>query len=182
MSVSEQLFEIIKEKSFKYSETAEFKLASGQMSNYYFDCKMTLLDPAGLRLIGKAVYEKIKDVDADGIGGLTLGADPIAISTSLAALEDGRILYPLIVRKEPKGHGTQKYIEGHVSKVKKAIVLDDVITTGASTIKAIERMRAEGIDIKIACVIIDREENDGKTNILNMGVDVIPLFKKTDFK
>lgn len=182
MDYKDKLFRIISEKSFKYSEKAEFKLASGQMSNYYFDCKMTLLDPEGLRLIGQAVYELIKDIPADGIGGLTLGADPIALSASIAALENGRILYPLIVRKEPKGHGTQKYIEGHVSKVRTAIVLDDVITTGGSTIKAIERMRNEGIEVKTACVLIDREENDGRNNIAQQGLDVISLFKKTDFR
>jgi orotate phosphoribosyltransferase len=176
-----RLFEIIKAESFRYSETAEFTLASGQKSNYYFDCKMTLLNPEGLTLAGQELYVIAKDIPADAAGGLTLGADPLAMTLSLEAYRNGRVLYPVIVRKEPKGHGTKKYIEGNVSRIKTVIALDDVITTGASTIKAIEHLRAEGLTVTDAIVFVDREENEGKKNIENLGVTVHALFKRSDF-
>lgn len=176
----ERLLNLLAEKTFRYSQTP-FKLASGGESNYYFDCKMTALYPEGLKLIGMLAYELIKDVDADGIGGLTLGADPIVLATSLCAHENGKLLYPLIVRKESKSHGTQKYIEGHGDLVKKVIAVDDVITTGGSTIKAIERFREAGIEVVKTIVLIDREEMNGRQNIESLGVNVDSLFKKSDF-
>ena len=109
-----------------------------------------------------------------------MGSDPISLSTSLAALRNGEILHPLIVRKEPKKHGMQKWIEGNIEKVKRVIVVDDVITTGGSTIQAIEKMREAGLEIVKAVVIIDREEG-GRENIERMGVEVLSLFTRADF-
>jgi orotate phosphoribosyltransferase len=123
----------------------------------------------------------ICDIDADAIGGLTLGADPIALATSLEAYRQGRELLPLVVRKEPKGHGTARYIEGHAAKVKRVIAVDDVITTGGSTIKAIERMREAGMDVVAAAVIIDRQESDGRKNIEDLGVPVRAMYLRSEF-
>ncbi len=182
MTPIEKLKDVIIKNSYKYNEETPFKLASGAISPFYFDLKMTLLNPEGLKLIGEIIYDKISGINADAIGGLTLGADPIALSASITAFTSGRVLYPLIVRKEPKGHGTKKYIEGYAETVKSVIAVDDVITTGGSTITAINRFREAGIKVDYAVVIVDREENDGVANIEKEGVKVISVFKKSEFK
>ncbi|OHD71076.1 MAG: orotate phosphoribosyltransferase [Spirochaetes bacterium RBG_16_49_21] len=180
----ERLFEILYEKSFIYRENPPFTLVSGRRSSYYFDCKATTLDPEGVFLIGEVMLDALQPLIAgsgiQAVGGLTLGADPISISTSIAASRRGFRLSPLIVRKEPKEHGTQKWIEGGLKDVQSAVVIDDVITTGGSTITAIERMRESGLTVVQAAVIIDREEG-GRERIENAAVPVISLFKRSDF-
>jgi orotate phosphoribosyltransferase len=183
-SSRDKLFDILYAKSFIYREDPPFTLVSGRQSFYYFDCKATTLDAEGVSLIGEVMFEAIEPLigplGIDGIGGLTLGADPISISAAIAAGRRGRSLSPLIVRKEPKKHGTQKWIEGDAARVKNVVVIDDVITTGGSTITAIERMRESGLAIVKAAVIIDREEG-GRENIEKTGVEVVSLFKRSDF-
>ncbi len=183
-SLRDRLFEILYEKSFMYRDDPPFTLVSGRRSPYYFDCKATTLDPEGVFLIGEVVLDAIQpligEFDIRALGGLTLGADPISISTSIAANRRGYRISPLIVRKEPKLHGTQKWIEGDLKSVRNAVVIDDVITTGGSTITAIERMRESGLVVMRAVVIIDRDEG-GRERIENEGVPVISLFKRSDF-
>jgi len=183
-SARDRLFDILYAKSFIYREDPPFTLVSGRQSFYYFDCKATTLDADGVSLIGEVMYDAIEpligQLAIDGIGGLTLGADPISISTAIAARRKGQSLRPLIVRKEPKKHGTQKWIEGDAAGAKNVVVIDDVITTGGSTITAIERMRESGLTIVKAAVVIDREEG-GRENIEKTGVGVISLFKRSDF-
>lgn len=179
-----KLFEILYSRSFIYRENPPFKLVSGKESFYYYDCKATTLNQEGLSLTGKVFYNKLKEVivdeDIHGFGGLTLGADPIAVSTAIAAFDNGTKISPIIVRKEAKKHGTAKWIEGDIDDVKNVIVIDDVITTGGSTITAIERLREAGFKVVKAAVLIDREEG-GRENIEALGVDVIPIFTKSDF-
>jgi orotate phosphoribosyltransferase len=175
-----RLFDILYTKSFMYREDPPFKLVSGRESFYYFDCKATTLDPEGCTLIGQLMFEKLKGLNMDAAGGLTLGADPIALSLALEAFRQGRRINPLIVRKEPKKHGTQKWIEGILDGVKKVVAIDDVITTGGSTVTAIERMRESGLEVMSAAVLIDREEG-GRESIEALGVPVVSLFKRGDF-
>jgi orotate phosphoribosyltransferase len=176
----ERLLDIMYTKSFIYRDNPPFTLVSGRQSPYYFDCKATTLDPEGCTLVGELMFEAVKGLGADAAGGLTLGADPIALSTSLAAYRQGVRIYPLVVRKEPKKHGTQKWVEGVLDSVKRVVVIDDVITTGGSTITAIERLRESGLEVIRAAVIIDREEG-GRESIEATGVKVISIFKRSDF-
>jgi orotate phosphoribosyltransferase len=177
---NEKLFNILYTRAFKYSDNPPFTLTSGAISPYYFDCKAATLDPEGCTLIGQLIFQKIKEWDIDAVGGLTLGADPISLSIALEAFKNNAFIYPLIVRKEPKKHGTQKWIEGILDKVKKVMAIDDVITTGKSTIQAIEKLRESGLIVEKAFVIIDREEG-GRENIEKIGVEVLSLFKRSDF-
>ena len=138
------------------------------------------LDPEGLSLVGVLTFQAIRNLKPDAAGGLTLGADPIALSASLEAHRQGVSIKPIIVRKEPKKHGTAKWIEGILDGVRRVVVIDDVITTGGSTITAIERMREAGLEVIAAVVIIDREEG-GREAIEATGVSVISLFTRGDF-
>ena len=180
----DRLFELLYKRSFMYREDPPFKLVSGKESFYYFDCKATTLHSEGVALVGAVMFEALKDLiekgAVQGIGGLTLGADPVSLSTSIAAFHQGHGVSPLIVRKEPKKHGTQKWIEGDLNSVSDVVVIDDVITTGGSTITAIERMRESGLTVVKAAVIIDREEG-GRENIEKEGIDVLSLFTRSDF-
>lgn len=176
----ERLFNILYTRAFKYRDNPPFTLTSGAISPYYFDCKAATLDPEGCTLIGQLIYERIKEFRIDAVGGLTLGADPISLSISLEAFKNGKSIYPVIVRKEPKKHGTQKWIEGILDKVKSVMAIDDVITTGKSTLQAIEKLRDSGLTVEKAFVIIDREEG-GRENIEKLGVEVLSLFKRSDF-
>lgn len=180
MNNKDRLFEILYEKSFIYRDNPPFTLVSGKQSPYYFDCKATTLDPEGCILVGKCMYDIIKDIDVQAIGGLTLGADPISLSTCIEAYLQGRTLYPVIVRKEPKKHGTQKWIEGNIANVTNVIAIDDVITTGGSTLTAIERLIESRLHVVAAAVIIDREEG-GREAIEEKGIKVYSLFKRSDF-
>jgi len=133
----ERLGEIILERSFKYSDNPPFTLASGRKSNYYFNCKPTTLDPEGMNLIGEIIFDMIKDADVTAAGGLTLGADPIADALAVISWQKGKPVKSFIVRKDVKDHGTKSAIEGSVQAGERVVIIDDVITTGGSTIIAI---------------------------------------------
>ena len=160
----ERLIEIILERSFKYSDNPPFTLVSGLKSNYYFNCKPTTLDPEGMNLIGSLVFEMLADSGVTAAGGLTLGADPIANALSVISFQKGRPIKSFIVRKEVKDHGMMYGIEGNIRPGEKVVILDDVITTGGSTIAAIERVETAGLHIERVIALIDREEG-GRENI-----------------
>jgi len=160
-----RLGEIILEHSFKYSENPPFTLASGRQSYYYFNCKPTTLDPEGMNLIGNIIFDLLEDSEATAAGGLTLGADPIANALAVISWQRGRPIKAFVVRKDIKDHGTKSPIEGNVKAGEKVVILDDVITTGGSTITAIEAARKTGLVIDRVITLIDREEG-GRENIL----------------
>lgn len=165
MDKIEQLKKIILSQSFKYREEPPFKLTSGASSPFYFDCKKTTLDPLGAWLIGELLFELVKDWPIVGAGGLTLGADPLGAALMSSAWQYGRRINHFIVRKELKKHGAIKWIEGCVSPGDRVIILDDVVTTGGSVIKAIDRVREDGLDVYGVIVLVDREEFDGMAKI-----------------
>ena len=152
------LLNLIYERSFRYDPDAGFLLSSGKKSDVYIDMKKTLYCPEGMELAGRAFFERIKDEPVDGIGGLTLGADPIAYATALISNLNGKPVDVFVVRKEAKKHGTQRWIEGNLEAGARVVIVDDVVTTGASTIKAIERVREAGFEVLKVIVLVDRQE------------------------
>jgi len=166
--MKERLIELVLEKAFKYSEEPVFKLVSGRMSNYYFNCKAVTLHPEGMHLIGNIIFEMIKDSDAKGIGGLTLGADPIAGAVAYTSFLKGRPFEAFVVRKSAKSHGTMQWIEGNITGGDRVVIVDDVITTGKSTIEAINKAKEAGLDVIKVIALVDRQEG-GRENIEALG-------------
>jgi orotate phosphoribosyltransferase len=177
--MKERLGEIILDRSFKYSEDSSFTLASGKKSNFYFNCKPTTLDPEGMNLIGAIIFDMLKDTDITAAGGLTLGADPIANALSVISYQKGKPIKSFIVRKDIKDHGTKSSIEGNVRQGEKVAIIDDVITTGGSTITAIEQARKAGLNIEIVITLIDREEG-GRENILQHVDNIKSILTRTE--
>ena len=177
-SKEERLGKMIIERSFRYSENPPFTLASGKTSPYYFNCKPTTLDPEGMNLIGEILFDMLKNTEITAAGGLTLGADPIANALSVISYQKGKPIKSFIVRKEAKDHGTKSAVEGNIVAGEKVAIIDDVITTGASTITAIQQAQKAGLDVRKVVALIDREEG-GRENILQYVSDVEAVFTKT---
>ncbi|MEW6738542.1 MAG: orotate phosphoribosyltransferase [Nitrospirota bacterium] len=172
----DRLIRLIYERAFKYSEEPIFKLVSGRMSNYYFNCKMVTLNPEGMYLIGNIVFDMIKDMKVKGIGGLTLGADPIADAVAYTSYLKEKPIEAFVVRKSAKSHGTMQWIEGDVKAGDGIVIVDDVITTGKSTIEAITRAKEAGLEIVKVIALVDRQEG-GYENIMEQLKDI-----KVDYK
>ncbi len=151
-------------KSFQYSPVAKFKLVSGRMSNFYVNCKPTLLNPRGMYLAGHLMNDLLADFAPDAIGGLTFGADPLAMATAFASELIGKPIKAFSIRKTKKDHGISRWVEGDLEPGSRVVVVDDVATTGGSTIKAIERAREEGLQVIAAAILVDRQEG-GLKNI-----------------
>jgi len=174
-----RLADIIITRSFQYRDDPPFTLASGRTSNYYFNCKPTTLDPEGMNLIGSVIFEMLRDTDITATGGLTLGADPIANAVAVISFQEGRPIKSFIVRKDAKGHGMKSRIEGNVKTGETVAILDDVITTGGSTIEAIESAEEAGLRVDRVIALIDREEG-GRENIKKYVDRVDAVFTRTD--
>ncbi|MBI5408172.1 MAG: orotate phosphoribosyltransferase [Nitrospirae bacterium] len=178
-----RLIELILERSFKFTEEPTFKLASGKMSNFYFNCKPTTLNSEGMYLVGNLLYEIIqgrkrwKGVKA--VGGLTLGADPVANAVAYTFYLKGAPLEAFVVRKTPKKHGTMLWIEGNVKESDKVIIVEDVITTGGSSKEAIARAKECGLKVMGVIVLIDRQEG-GREEIEAMGLPYKALLTKKE--
>lgn len=164
-NLKERLLKLIHDRAFRYSEKPIFRLVSGKLSNYYFNCKTVTLSPEGLYLIGNIIYEMIAPLKVKGIGGLTLGADPIANAVAYTSYLKGNPIEAFVVRKKAKEHGTMQWIEGNIKQGDSVAVVDDVITTGSSTIQAITKLKEAGVFVKKVIVLVDRQEG-GRENIL----------------
>ncbi|SHF81245.1 orotate phosphoribosyltransferase [Desulfacinum infernum DSM 9756] len=162
----QRLKEKIYHQAFQYSETPSFRLASGASSHFYFNCKRVTLDPEGQVLIGNLIFERIRDLDVQGIGGLTLGADPIANAVAYTSWLQGRPIQAFVVRKAQKDHGIAARVEGNLRPGDRVVVVDDVITTGGSTLQAIAACREAGLKVVRVVVLVDRQEMNGRENIL----------------
>jgi orotate phosphoribosyltransferase len=153
-----ELIDLLCQKSFKYTDKPCFKLVSGRISRFYVNCKPTTLSSRGMFLIGHLVFDAIADVSVAAVGGLTFGADPIAMATSFVSGLKGKYINAFSIRKTQKDHGIVKWIEGDLEPGQKVAVIDDVATTGGSTIKAIQRSRTEGLNVAKVIVLVDRQE------------------------
>ncbi|MFP4158325.1 MAG: orotate phosphoribosyltransferase [Desulfobacterales bacterium] len=162
--MKEELIDLLCRKSFQYSREPSFKLASGQMSSYYINCKPVTLSPRGLFLIGHLVFDAIKDRDIEAVGGITFGADPIAIAAAFVSELQSAPIKAFSIRKTQKDHGIVKWIEGDLSPGQRVAIVEDVATTGGSTLKAVERAVSEGLEVDSVVLLVDRQEG-GAENI-----------------
>lgn len=178
--MKERLLNLVLDRAFNYSEDKPFMLSSGKTSNYYLDCRKVTLIPEGMDCIGHLIFAMIRDLNIQGIGGLTLGADPIAYAVMSVAYQHQQNIKAFIVRKLKKDHGLQREIEGDLHPADRVVVVDDVVTTGQSTITAIERARANGLLVEKAIVLIDRQEENGLERIREAGVPVEALLSKQE--
>ena len=172
--MKEELLEMLKEKAYR---KGEFKLSSGKTSEHYVNCKPVTLTGRGLTLISMMMLEH---VDTKVVAGLTLGADPLVSGVAVCSALDMRLINALIVRKEPKGHGTGAWIEGpEFPKGTKVTVLEDVVTTGGSSIKGVENLRDAGYVVERVVTIVDRQEG-GKDAMMDAGLELCSLFTIED--
>jgi orotate phosphoribosyltransferase len=132
--MKKELIDRLCEKSFKYTAEPSFKLVSGRLSRFYVNCKPTTLSPRGMFLVGHLMFEAIRDVNPAGVGGLTFGADPIAMATAFASEIKGQPIQAFSIRKTKKDHGIAQWVEGDLPAGARVVVIDDVATTGGSTI------------------------------------------------
>ncbi len=166
-SYAQQLLSLLARTSFKLGE---FKLSSGATSDYYIDCRTTTLHAEGGRLTGHAILELLEanNIDAEAVGGLTMGADPIVSNVATASAwratlrPDAPLLHGFLVRKAEKAHGTGRRIEGFYRPGARVVIVDDVCTTGASTIAAIEAAQEAGMIVAAVVCIVEREEANGR--------------------
>jgi orotate phosphoribosyltransferase len=179
-----ELLALLRAKSVRYGD---FVLSSGGRSSYYIDCRLTTLDPRGAWLVGQVMHSIIQreasvlGVRVDGVGGLTMGADPIALAVGMHSSLVGQTppWQPFVVRKAPKVHGQAKLVEGNFNAGDSVVVVDDVVTKGDSTIKAIEAINQAGGKIAFVAVLVDRQQG-GREKIEALGYRVFSAFQRRD--
>jgi orotate phosphoribosyltransferase len=177
--MKEELIDILCRRSFKYTEEPSFKLVSGRMSRFYVNCKPTTLSARGMYLVGHLMFDAIKDSPATAVGGLTFGADPIAVATAFASAIQDQPVNAFSIRKTRKDHGIIRWVEGDLQPGQAVVIIDDVATTGGSTIKAIERARSEGLEVVKSVILVDRQEG-GLDNIREHVADVSAIVTRDE--
>jgi orotate phosphoribosyltransferase len=168
---------LISEKALRFGD---FTLASGKKASYYLDCRQVTLDARGARLVGEGMLELLGDELPDLVGGMAIGADPITASVLALAGTQGLPLRGVIVRKEPKQHGTGRLVEGPFQAGESIAIVEDVVTTGGSSLLAIERCQAAGLQVQRVLAIIDRLEG-GRQAFAERGYELSTLFTIDDF-
>jgi len=180
MSMARQeLLKLLAHKSFRLGE---FQLSSGSTSDYYIDCRVTTLDARGAQLVGEVFLAEIREQgwEAAAIGGLTMGADPIVVAV---ALTSGTI-HGFLVRKAEKQHGTGQRIEGFREKGAQVVIVDDVCTTGSSTVQAIEAAREYGFEVVGVMCLVERQDAHGRPNVEKAAApaNFISIFTATEVR
>ncbi len=181
MDEKARLLSILKDLSY---EEGDFVLTSGKRSTFYIDCKETTLNPEGLYLVGKLMYGMVREIPGiDAVGGVSIGGDPLVCSVMLAAYGAKDGLRGFFIRKEPKGHGTNRWIEGakNLRPGMNVIILEDVVTTGGSSYKAIEATEREGYKVVGTVAILDRLEG-GRETIESKGYLFRSIFTLQDLR
>jgi len=180
MTEREELMQIIRELSY---EEREVTLTSGRKSNFYFDGKQTTLHGRGGYLTGRLFYAEAMKFPGpvEGVGGLTMGADPIATAASMVSFLEGKPIPAFIIRKEPKKHGTGQWVEGrkNLRMGARVVIVEDVVTTGGSSMKAVDRAREEGLEVLGVVALVDREEG-GREFLEEKGITLRALFTKSE--
>ncbi len=179
IELKKRLARLLIEKSYL---AGDFTLTSGQKSVYYFDCKHTALHPEGSWLIGKFFLDMIRAHGGiQGVGGMTLGADPLVSAVTVVSHIEGYPLPGFIIRKQPKGHGTNQYLEGlnNFQPGMNVCLLEDVITTGGTLLKAVDRVREQGLNIVAIMGVLDREQG-GRENIAAAGFELRTIFTRKE--
>jgi orotate phosphoribosyltransferase len=171
-----RLLELIEQYALK---RGHFILASGRESSYYLDGRLVSLHPEGAYLIGKLMFQQIKELNVQAVGGLTMGADPVASAVSIVSFLEGQPINAFLVRKEPKGHGTKKQVEGPLQPGSRVVIVEDTVTTGESPLKAVAAAEAEGCEVVAVMVVIDRQEG-ARERIEGAGYKFMPLFTVDD--
>ncbi|MBN1442870.1 MAG: orotate phosphoribosyltransferase [Planctomycetes bacterium] len=177
----------LREKLAGCIKTGRITLSSGKVTDFYFDGRLVSLDPEGSALLGELFLEEVKARGIEAVGGLTSGADPITSAIGVLAWQKGVPLKLFFVRKERKGHGTQKMIEGPPLRPDESApppataIVDDVLTTGGSLLKARDALVEEaGVRPAVAMVIVDRQEG-GEEKLREEGIELVALFRRSDF-
>lgn len=172
-----RLMSLFRERALKFGD---FTLASGKKAGYYLDGKQVTLHSTGLRLVSQGLLELLSDLKFDAVGGMSIGADPIVAGILTIAAEQGRSLKGFLVRKEAKGHGTQKFVEGPVLPGERVVIVEDVVTTGGSSLQAAERLVEFGCPVVCVAAIVDRREG-GAANFAARGLTFRSLLAIDDF-
>lgn len=181
----DQLLRLLVQHSFQHSAEPVFTLASGRKSRYYINCKQTTFMAEAMPLLGRLFFERIKAMkQSDGeqiaaVGGLTLGADPIAYAVAYHSALQGMPIQAFSVRKEPKGHGAQKWVEGFERPDARVVIIEDVVTTGASTLKAIDGALHAGFQIVKVLALVDRQEG-GREELQKNGYELEAIYTTED--
>lgn len=168
--------------SFKWDRSNGFKLASGEISPFYVDCRALMAHPEARRLVAQLAYDTLVGIEFDCLGGLELGAIPIAITISdfACGASSPRIWRTFVVRKQAKDHGLGKLIEGSIHPGDRALIVDDVLTSGGSLLKAVGAARDAGLQVEHALVIVDRQEQDGKARVEREKIHLMSLLTIQD--
>jgi orotate phosphoribosyltransferase len=181
MEEEKRLLRILKDLSY---EEGDFLLASGKRSTFYIDCKETTLNPEGMYLAGHLMYQRVLQIPGvEAVGGVSIGGDPLVCSTVLVSRALRQPIPGFFIRKEPKGHGRNLWIEGakNLRKGMNVVILEDVVTTGGSSLRAIEVTEQDGFNVKGVIVLLDRLEG-GKEAIESRGYLFKPIFTLNDLK
>lgn len=173
-----RLLEIVRARAYK---EGHFVLASGKTSDFYLDCRLVTLDPEGLTLFARLIAAELRDANISAVGGLTLGADPIAAGVAVVSHLEGAPARAFIVRKEAKGHGTQKAIEGELAAGDRVAIVDDVMTSGGSVKQAIAEVEKAGAQVAKVICLVDREEG-GSKSLRDAGYDFRAIFTIRDVR
>lgn len=174
-NLTEQLLHLLAKHSLR---RGAFVLASGAKSNYYIDARLTTMRPEGLTTIAPLAIRRFEALgwSPHAVGGLTLGADPISYAIAFESVATGQLIRAFTVRKEPKSHGTQQLIEGPVAKDDHVVIVEDVLTTGRSALRAVEAVRQFGARILGVLAVVDREEG-GIESLTSAGLESTSLVK-----
>jgi orotate phosphoribosyltransferase len=177
MSNRQALVELFQQRALKFGD---FTLASGKKATYYLDGKQVTLHSHGLRLVAEGLLDLLEEVEFEAIGGMSIGADPIIGAVLTVAAERGRDLQGVLVRKEAKGHGTNRFVEGPVQQGARVVIVDDVVTTGGSSLQAVDRIEEVGCRVVQVVGIVDRMEG-GADNFAARGLPFAALLTIEDF-